>query len=147
MARAAVKQRRRPLAYAVVGFNDLAVRAAASLEVIRKRDPERFSTAVEEFLSVLPGHPDAASALASDYLGSANVGDLPEWPSALLVVQARRNSLSRSLPPPFADVDGVRLSRDDDAPFGEVGFDPFADKSLFSLAIQLIRNCGGPHVK
>jgi len=147
VARAAAQTNHRFLNYKVVGFDSSAVRAATILEVIHKRDPRRFSAAVEEFLSVLPQHPDSATELASDYLDSVNVNDLPEWPIALSIVQDRRKSLGKGVTAPFADIDGLRIGRDDDAPFGEVGFDPFADKSLFNFAVKLVRNCGGPNVK
>jgi thiol-disulfide isomerase/thioredoxin len=147
VARAGVQTNHRLLTYSVVGADDASLRAATILEVIRVRDPRRYKMAVEQFLSIVPDRPSAADDLAEDYLGSSDVEDIPEWKAAASTVKHRIASFGDDFAPPFADSDGIRLSRDDDAPFGQVGFDPFADKSLFNLAVEVIRTCGGRNVK
>lgn len=132
--------------YEVVGFDPSSERAAAVLELVRERDPEGFSNAVEEFLSVLPHRTDALALLAEQYLKTPDVEGLPSWASAQAKVRERRKELaSADVSTPFAEVDGFRLSRDDRPPYGQVGFDPFADKSLFTLAVRVVRACGDLH--
>ncbi|HEX7151298.1 MAG TPA: TlpA disulfide reductase family protein [Thermoanaerobaculia bacterium] len=65
--------------YEVIGAEPVGEKAAATLELIKRRQPSEYIAAVEQFLAVLPGRPSALDGVAADYLGVTDPALSPGW--------------------------------------------------------------------